>query len=139
MDNFFIKTKDTKDTLHLLGRLKSQYTISEAWEEKIYCGVTLTMPNYVADALKIFQHPSISRLQHAPRTWVIPAYGQKIQLAEAEDISALLDVKGVNLIQNIIEKFYYYTRALDHTMLVALGELATKQKSGTVSEGVVLF
>ena len=39
----------------------------------------------------------------------------------------------MNLIQRIIGKFYFYARAVDHTMLVALGELATKQTLGTAS------
>ena len=33
----------------------------------------------------------------------------------------------MNIIQKIIGKFYYYARTVDHTMLVELGELTTKQ------------
>ena len=39
--DFFIKYTDTKDELHLLGALKSQYTLSEDWEAKVYYEVTL--------------------------------------------------------------------------------------------------
>ena len=56
-----------------------------------------------------------------------PTYGQKVQLTEAEDTFDLFSPKEVDVIQKIIEKFYYYARAVDHTILVALGELAIKQ------------
>ena len=106
--------------------------ISEDWEAKLYCRVTLkwdynkracnlSMPNYVIDARKIFQHNTPSQPQHAPHPWVKSTYGKTVQLTEVEDASPLLDADGVNLIQRIIGKFYYYARAVDHTMLVALG------------------
>ena len=53
------------------------------------------------------------------------------------DSSSLLDTDGVNLIQRIIGKLYYYVRAVDHTMLVALGGFATKQTLGTASQNVM--
>ena len=59
-----------------------------------------------------------------------------IQLTEVEDTSSLLDAKGDKLIQKMIGKFYYYARTVHYTMLVALGELATKQTLGTSSEKV---
>ena len=48
----------------------------------------------------------------------------------------MLNAKEVNIIQKIIGKFYYYARAVDHTMLVALGELATKQTVGVATRKV---
>ena len=92
------------------------------------------MPNYVADALNMFQHTAPSRPQHAPHPWVKPTYGQKNELTELEDTPALLNVKGVNMIQKIIGKLYFYVRAVDHIMLVLLGEFSIKQTLGTASE-----
>ena len=86
----------------------------------------VSMPGYVMEVLTSFQHKKPSRAQYAPHPWVTPTYGQQIQLTEKEDTSTLLDKEGVNLIQCIIRKFYYYARAVDHTMLVVLGELAIK-------------
>ena len=60
----------------------------------------------------------------------------KIQLTEPEDTTDLLDAKEVNVIQRIIGKFYHYARAVDHTMLVALGELATKQTLGVATKKI---
>ena len=95
------------------------------------------MPNYMTDVLKIFQHNNPIRPQHEPHSWVKPTYGQAVQLTEVEDSSPLLDADEVSLIQRIIGKFYYYARVVDHTILVALGELATKQTLGTVSQNVM--
>ena len=84
------------------------------------------MSDYITAALKSFQHSPPSKAQHAPHLWIKPVYGQKVQLTEDEDDSDLINPKDVNIIQKVIGKFYYYARAIDHTMLVALGELATK-------------
>ena len=89
VDDFFINYTKKEDAVHLLNALKEQYTISEDWEAKLYCGVTLdwdyaartcilSIPNYVAMALKSFQHPTSSRAQYVPHLWVKPTYGQKI-------------------------------------------------------------
>ena len=137
VDDFFIKYTKKEDADYLLNVLKEQCVISEDWEAKIYCGVRfdwnykqrtfiLSMPDYVTTALKIFQHPTPTKAQHAPHPWVEPIYGQKVQLAEDKDESELLNPKEVNNVQKIIRKFYYYARAIYHTMLVALEELATK-------------
>ena len=94
------------------------------------------MPDYVTAALKSFQHSLSFKAQHAPHPWIQPVYGQKLQLTEDEDDSDLLNPKEVNIIQRVIGKFYYYARAIDHTMLVALGELAIKQTVGVATRKV---
>ena len=114
---------------------------------QLYCGVTfewdykartceLSKPEYVEESLRSFQHKPIPKVQHAPHPWVKPVFGQKLQHTEPEDTSELLSPKEVNIIQKIIGKFYYYARAGDHTMLVALGELATNQTVGVATKQV---
>ena len=77
VDDFFIKYTNRKDADHLLNALKEQYVISEDWEATLYCGVTfdwnykqrtciLSMPEYVTNALKSFQHTPPTKAQHAP-------------------------------------------------------------------------
>ena len=74
------------------------------------------MPGYVLEALTSFQHIN----PHDPNTHHTHGLYQHLDSrTDKEDTSKLLDT-GVNLIQRIIGK------AVDHTMLVALGELATK-------------
>ena len=63
VDDFFINYTKKEDAYHLLNVLKEPYIISEDWEAKLYCGVTLdwdytartcilSMSNYVAMSLK---------------------------------------------------------------------------------------
>ena len=94
------------------------------------------MLEYVEEALMSFQHKPITKAQHAPLPWIKPVFGQKLQLTEPEDTLDLLNPKEVNIIQKIIGKFYYYARAVDHTMLVALGELFTNQTVGVATKQV---
>ena len=43
-----------------------------------------------------------------------------------EDNSPGLSAEQVTHIQQVIRKFSYYAHAVDHTILIVLGELATK-------------
>ena len=64
-------------------------------------------------------------------------------MTKDKDMPPALNSKEVKHIQKIIGKFDYYARSVNHTMLVVLGELATKQTVGTatskVADGVVHF
>ena len=88
------------------------------------------MLNYVQDTLNSFQYPTGTRVWHALHPWVKHTFGQKVQITQPEGTSELLTLKQVNVIQKLIGKFHYYARAVDHTILVTLGELATKQTVG---------
>ena len=91
------------------------------------------MPNYVQHDLHRLQHSLPKRLQHAPHRHNKPAYGQKIQFANSQDDTkeVFLPASAKTLIQQIIGIFLYYGIALDLTMLVALGNLATQQSKPT--------
>jgi hypothetical protein len=59
-------------------------------------------------------------------------YGTSIQYAEPLDTSPALPKTGITLLQQIIGTFLFYARAVDNTMLVALGTLAAAaQTRGT--------
>ena len=97
--------------------------------------VYLSMPNYVQHALHRLQHSLPTRLQHALHRNNQPVYDQKIQFAESQDDSkeVFLSALAKTLIKQIIGIFLYYGIALDLTMLVALGTLATQQSKPTES------
>ena len=93
------------------------------------------MPKYAQHALHRLHHSLPTRLQHAPHRHNKPVYGQRIQFAESQDDSreVFLSASAKTLIQKIIGIFLYYRIALDLTMLVALGILATQQSKPTES------
>ena len=93
------------------------------------------MPNYVQHDIHRLKHYLHACLQHAPHRHNKPAYGQKIQFSDSQDDTkeVFLPASAKTLIQRIIGIFLYYGIALDLTMLVALGTLATQQSKPTES------
>jgi hypothetical protein len=142
VDDFGVKYVGREHAEHLRDVLRSKYTITTDWDGDLYLGlqlqwdyanrtVDLSMPGYVAKALQRFSHPKPARAQHSPHAWIKPQYGASTQLTAPIDTSPLLDKDGVTRIQQIIGVFLYYARAVDSTMLVALGSLAAVQTKAT--------
>ena len=78
------------------------------------------MPGYVDTTLKSCIHPAPSKPQHAPCPWTKPDFGAKIQYAAREYTSKQLSVDEITHVQQVIGNFYYYARAVYHTILTAL-------------------
>ena len=142
VDDFGIRYTGKPDALHLRDTLQEHYTITEDWEGNTYCGINIlwnykdkwvdiSMDGYVQKALQRFKHPKPTRPQHAPSKWTAPIYGAKQQFATAPDTTPLLDDKEVKTLQELIGVFLFYARAVDNTLLVALGSLASAQARGT--------
>ena len=89
------------------------------------------MPGYVERALQRFSHPPPTRNQDSPHAHVQPQFGAKIQMTEEPDHSPPLDKAGIKRVQEVCGTFLYYARAVDNTMLKALGSIASQQASGT--------
>ena len=89
------------------------------------------MPGYIERALLRFQHPLPSRPQHSPHAWIAPHYGAPTQLTDHPDNSAALPANGKLFIQQVIGVLLWYARAVDNTLLVALGTLASAQSNPT--------
>jgi hypothetical protein len=58
-------------------------------------------------------------------------YGTNPQLTDLVDETAPLPPDGIKLLQQITGTLLYYARAVDPTMLVALGTIAVQQSNGT--------
>ena len=146
VDDFGIKSTLQAATSHLLQALWDKYQITvdpsgtkllgfvHDWDyptRKVY----LSMPNYVQHSLHQLQHYLPTRLQHSPHLHKKPSYGQKIQFADSQDDTKefFFTASAKTLIQRIIGIFLYYGIALDLTMLVALGTIATHQSKPTES------
>jgi hypothetical protein len=93
--------------------------------------VTLSMPGYIEEALQRFTHPLPKRPQHSPHKWVPPQYGATIQSAPPEDNTLPPNAKGIKRLQEVIGTLLFSARAVDNTMLVALGTLVAAQTQGT--------
>jgi hypothetical protein len=126
----------------LLTVLEAQYPITTDWTGTLYCGITLawdyeartvdlSMPGYVAKALTRFQHAHPTRPQHSPYYCAPPVYGTAVQLTAPIDTSAPLAPSAITFLREVIGVFLFYGRAIDNTLLVALGTLASSQAHGT--------
>ena len=60
-----------------------------------------------------------------------PKYAAKKQYASEGGTSPLLDAEGAKFIQRVIGKFLFMVRAVDNTLLHALGDLACQASKGT--------
>jgi hypothetical protein len=145
VDDFFVKYVGNDNANHIITTLKHKYTITIDRTATQYLGlsllwtfgntpsVTISMPGYVEKALQRFQHPTPQRSQHSPHPWLKPQYGAKTQFTAKPDNSHKLPADEVTRLQQIIGVFLYYARAVDSTMLVALGTLAAAQTQATTN------
>jgi hypothetical protein len=143
VDDFAIQYTGKENANHLINLLRRDYeAVSMDWDATLYCGITLdwdylvrtcdlSMPGYVPATLDKFGHPMPARPQHAPHRHNPIQYGIKVQLTDTPDHSALLPPSGIKRIQQIVGTMLYYARAVDNTMLVTLGSLASRQSSAT--------
>ena len=89
------------------------------------------MLDYISNVLLLFQHPLSSRNQHSTHAWTRPQHGATQQYVKQEDKSDKLPPSGILRVQQIIYSLLYYALAVDCTMLVALGDLASAQSTSS--------
>ena len=142
VDDFGIKYTDKADADHLMSVLSKEYVLKTDWTGSKYCGLTLTwdydkhtvdisMPGYIERALLRFAHPHPPKPQHSPHAWTKPNYGAKTQFAPPDDTSDELPATDKTRIQEIIGVLLFYGRAVDSTIITALGTIASQQASPT--------
>jgi hypothetical protein len=142
VDDFGVKYTKREDAEHLEKCLNNHYKCSTEWDGARYCGLTIdwdyenrtvdvSMPGYIERALKRFEHPTPPRRQNSPHAWQKPVYGAKTQYAPDEDTTPPLDKAGKLRVQEVLGTLLFYARAVDGTMLAAVGSIATKQATPT--------
>ena len=89
------------------------------------------MPGYIKKSLQHFAIPTTRQAQHTPRAWAQRVYGRQQQLIKPMDNSPALNAADRRQLQEIIRTLLYYGRAIDLTLLTALGTLALAQTEGT--------
>ena len=144
VDDFGVRYTRREDVDHLLATLTQSYAVSLDWTGSRYCGLTLqwdyanrtcdmSMPGYIERTLQRFKHIASPQAEHAPHPWQRPTYGAKTQFAAMPDDSPSLDAADKTRILEVLGTLLFYARAIDSTMLTAIGELATEQSQATKS------
>jgi len=150
VDDFGVKYVNDEDVEHLKSALtainpetgKPMFEITVDMEGSRFCGLFMdwdyekrevhcSIPGYVEAALKRFKHERPSKPQHQPHPHNPVQYGSKAQYVEPEDDSPKLNKEDKRFIQEVTGTFLFYARAVDPTMLVALGSLAVEQTNPT--------
>ena len=89
------------------------------------------MLGYCEKAGQRFHHSKPTKPQHQPYPSTPHTYGQKQQFCDSADSSPALSNDRKTFVQEVVGVFLYYARAVDYTMLTALGSLAVQQASPT--------
>ena len=143
VDDFGVKYFSKTDANHVINTLHKNYNIMTDCTVSLYCGPTLQWnyeerwvdidtPGYVIRALKMINHPTPSKPQHAPHTWIEPTYGSRRQQPPTDQSSApLLDEKETKRVQSISGTFLYYGRGVDPYILPTLNKIASEQSKPT--------
>ncbi len=142
VDDFGVKYVGEEHALHLKETLERHYKVTTDWTGTRYIGITmdwdysnrqvhLSMPNYVAKALKQFQHTKPTKTQLSPYPSARINYGAKKQYATQPSTAPPLDKKGKRFIQQVCGKFLFLGRAVDSTLLCPISAIAAQSANPT--------
>ena len=142
MDDFLVQYTDLKDFQHLVHTLEQYYPINTDMKADKFVGNQLRM-----ELRRRTCHPIHARLLrksppalHAPSSLKTTACSLQMDrtqlrcqrpIADPEDTSKPLDKHGTKRLQEVIGTLLFYARAVDNTMLTALGTIASAQSAGT--------
>ena len=140
VDDFGIKYKREEDRDHLFATLRKHYSITTDLEGTKYLGInihhdrtartiTLSMPNYVQDALTRFGIIKNTENTNSPLVYHPVVYG--LQYEHTDDSPPITDPDKIKFIRQVVGVFLYYSRAVDETMLCSLNKIASRQAKPT--------
>ena len=143
VDDFLVKyPKDQPALAHdLIAALRSKYRLKVDWQGRQYLGyhirrnrarssLTISMPNYVQQALADLKYVPTGRVTNSPIVYVPHSYSSAPQL-ESSDNSPPATSAQRHYLQRVVGKFLYYAMAVDGTMLFAIKLLSQQQASPT--------
>jgi hypothetical protein len=117
------------------------YELTTDWAATVYSGMTLkwdyknrtcdiSMPGYVSNVLRKFQHDAPNYPQQTPSRYVTPVYGARTQYSTKDETPPLTAKQCLN-IQKATGSVLYYARAVDPNVLMPLNDIATEQTKAT--------
>jgi hypothetical protein len=141
VDYFAVKYVGKQHADHLRKALLQSYELATDWEGKVYSGMSLkwdyknrtcdiSMPGYVYNVLRKFQHDAPKNPQHTPSIYVTLVYGAKTQYTTQDETPPLTAKQCLN-IKKVTGSILYYPRAVDPTVLMPLNDIATEQTRAT--------
>jgi hypothetical protein len=141
VDDFAVKYVGKHHADNLRNPLLQSYELTTDWEVKLYSGMSLkwdykhrtcdiSMPGYMPNVLRKFQHDAPKHPQHKPSRYGTPVNGAKTQYATQDETPHIMAKQCLN-IQKVTESILYYARAVYPTVLMPLNDIVTKQTKAT--------
>lgn len=141
VDDFGVKYVGEEHAKHLKDTLEENYTVTTEWDGKRYIGihldwdykrrqVHLSMPGYVAKALKQFQH-ILRDKQDQPFPSTVIKYGARKQYMKTESKAPPVGKEDKKFIQQVCGKFLFLGRAVDSTLLCPISAIASQSANPT--------
>jgi hypothetical protein len=91
------------------------------------------MPKYIVKQLQRYKHVSPTRPKYCPLYPQPKHYGSAAQQPIKPDTSPPLSNKDIKQVQHVIGSIFYYARAINLTILMALSTITSEQAKGTES------
>jgi hypothetical protein len=141
VDDFAVKYVGKQHTDHLIDDLLRTYELTTDWAATVYSGMTLkwdyknrtcdiSMPGYVSNVLRKFQHDAPKHPQHTPSRYFMPVHGAKTQYVTKEETPPLTAKKCLT-IQKVTGSVLYYARAVEPTVIMPLNDISTGKTKET--------
>jgi hypothetical protein len=141
VDDFTVNYVCKHHAEHLRNALVRRNELTTDWTAMVYSGMKLkwdynklicdiSMPGYVSNILRKFQHDSPKHPQHTPPRFVKPVYSAKTQYATRDETPPLTAQQCIT-IQKVTGSVLNYARAVDPTVLMSLNYIATEQTKAT--------
>jgi hypothetical protein len=141
VDNFAVTYVGKQHADHLQNALLRSYELTTDWEGKVYSGTTLqldyrnrtcgiSMPGYVTNVLRKFQHDKPKHPQDTPSIYVMLVYGANTQYATQDETPPLTAKKYLN-IHKVKRSILYYLMTVDPTVIMPLNDIATEKTKAT--------
>jgi hypothetical protein len=141
VNDFAVKYVGKHHAEHLRNAFLRTYELTTDWTATVYSGMKLkwnynkrlgdnSMPGYISNILRKFQHDSPKHPQHTPSRYFTLVYGAKTQY-DTRDETPLLTAQQCLTIQKVTGYVLYYARDDDPTVLMPLNNIATEQTKAT--------
>ena len=98
--------------------------------------VNICFPGYVKCALHKVQHPIYPRKQHAPHSYYTPIYSATPQITVPTEKYDPIDDTGTKPLQDVLGTLLYYGKAINSTMIIALGILESVSNTQEKSQAI---
>lgn len=142
VDDFCTATTSEADRDHFLATLRLLYEIKVDVTARKYIGITiehnkterhmkLSVPGYIAAALKRFGIKPKEHRTNAPSPYLEPRYSDKTPQKATVDDSKPVGPAEKKFIQEVVGVLGWYARAVDNTILCAVNKLGSRQAQPT--------